>query len=176
MTDPILQMYLPTLMLVFLGLTFFWGWLRRATPLKQYAQAITKVQYNRLERIDVVFKIIFAIFGIMTIIYSALPELYFIFIPFDIFHHPLINGFGLIILKVAVAWIVAAQIHIDKELYKYSRNISDFKAMELLYYSETVLLKGLLIVFIGMSVTITNLVGILLGVFAICYLLMLQAE
>lgn len=176
MKDPILQIYLPTFMLVFVGLTFFWGWLRKAISLKEYAQATTITQYNRLKRIDAIFRFIFAVFGLMTIIYSTLPELYYIFIPFDIFHHPIINGLGLLILKVAVAWIVAAQIQIDKELYKYSRDMSDLKAMELLYYSETILLKGMLIMFIGMFVTITNLVGILLGVLAFCYLLKITGK
>jgi len=62
-----------------------------------------------------------------------------VFLPLDKFHHPLINVMGLLIMKIAIVWFVIAQIHIDKELYKYSRNIESLSDMELVRYSERML-------------------------------------
>jgi len=73
------------------------------------------------------------------------------------------------LLKAALVWMIVAQLHIDKDLYKYSRNIENLKLMELVYFSEKMFLGGLILMFIGMFVTITNVVGIILGAVAIMF-------
>lgn len=163
MTDPGLQIYLPAFMLVATWLIIFWQQFRKITQITETTSNIDKIrEYNRLRRVSGYFWIIFSVFGVMTIIYSLLPDLYYLFIPLDKFHHPIINSIGLLILKIAIVWIVIAQIHIDKELYKYSRNIESLSAMELVRYSERMLLTGMLVLFIGFFTTITNIIGLLL--------------
>src|SRR5690606_34568098 len=98
----------------------------------------------------------------MTLVYSLVPEYYYIFFPLDTFHHPVINIMGLLIMKIAIIWIVIAQVHIDKELYKYSRNIESLSAIELVRYSERMLLAGKLVLFIGLFITITNIISLIL--------------
>ncbi|UXX78654.1 hypothetical protein N7E81_14935 [Reichenbachiella carrageenanivorans] len=98
----------------------------------------------------------------MTIIYATVPDLYFVFLPLDIFHHPFINITGMLIIKLAIVWIIVAQIHIDKELFKYRRDMESLTAMELVSYSEGILLSGMLIFFLGIFITITNVVGMIL--------------
>lgn len=167
MTDSALQTYLPAFIMVFLLVTFFWGWFRKITKLYNLANVEKSANYDRLKRIAYIFKIIFIIFTIMTIIYAFIPDFYFVFIPFEVFNQPIINTIGVLILKVALAWMVVAQILIDKELYKYSRNMGDLSAMELVHYSERMFLGGLVVMFIGMFVTITNLIGIVIGTLAL---------
>lgn len=163
MTDPLLQMYLPIFMLMATWLIVFWKFFRKGTVLRETFQDMEiEMKYNRLKRVGVVFWLIFCVFGIMTVIYSIVPEFYYLFLPLDMFHHPVINSMGLLIMKIALVWIVIAQIHIDKELYKYSRNIENLSAMELVRYSEKMLLAGMLVLFIGFFTTITNIIGLFL--------------
>lgn len=163
MVDKNLQIYLLSFMLVATWLIIFWKQFRKVTRLTVTSPDPEKViEYNRLKKISGYFWIIFSVFGIMTVIYSVLPELYFFFLPLDIFHHPVINVIGLLIMKIAIVWIVIAQVHIDKELYKYSRNIESLSAMELVRYSERMLLSGMLVLFIGFATTITNIIGLVL--------------
>lgn len=141
----------------------FWKQFRAVTQITETTPNVDKArEYNRLKRVSSYFWIIFSVFGIMTIIYSLLPDFYYLFIPLDKFHHPILNSIGLLILKIAIVWIVIAQIHIDKELYKYSRNIESLSAMELVRCSERMLLTGMLVLFIGFFTTITNIIGLLL--------------
>ena len=150
MTDPGLQMYLPAFMLVATWLMIFWKQFRKITHIAEVKIDVDKIkEYSRLKRVSGYFWLIFSVFGIMTIIYSLLPDFYYIFIPLDKFHHPVINSIGLLIMKIAIVWIAIAQIHIDKELYKYSRDIESLSAMELVHYSEQMLLTGMLVLFIG---------------------------
>lgn len=168
MTDPTLQMYLPAFMLVATWLIIFWKQFRKVTRISDPAATNEKIlEYNRLKRVSGYFWIIFSIFCIMTVIYSVLPVLYYLFLPLDTFHHPLINVIGLLIMKIAIVWIVIAQVHIDKELYKYSRNIESLSAMELVRYSERMLLTGMLVLFIGFFTTITNIIGLVLVAFGV---------
>lgn len=168
MTDPTLQMYLPAFMVIATWLIVFWKQFRKISRIPEPEPTNEKiVEYNRLKRISMLFWIIFSLFGVMTIIYSLLPEFYYIFLPLDIFHHPLINVIGLLIMKIAIVLIVVAQVHIDKEIYKYSRNIESLSAMELVRYSEKMLLTGMLVLFIGFFTTITNLIGLLLVVIGV---------
>jgi vacuolar-type H+-ATPase subunit I/STV1 len=165
MTDPTLQMYLPAFMVIATWLIVFWKQFRKISRIPEPEPTTQKIiEYNRLKRISLIFWIIFSLFGVMTIIYSLVPEFYYVFLPLDIFHHPLINVIGLLIMKIAIVLIVVAQVHIDKEIYKYSRNIESLSAMELVRYSEKMLLTGMLVLFIGFFTTITNIIGLLLVV------------
>ncbi|GAB2769542.1 hypothetical protein GCM10027275_10030 [Rhabdobacter roseus] len=162
MTDPLLQMHLPAVMLVAIGLTLCWKQVRKMTGLRKLPDVDRLTRYHRLRRVRAIYWICFFVFALMTGIYSMLPRFYFLFLPLDLFHHPLINSVGLLVLKVSIVWIVIAQIHIDKELYKYSRAIDSLPAMELVRYSEKILLSGMLVLFIGFFVTITNVIGLIL--------------
>lgn len=168
MPDPILQMYIPAFMLVAAGLIIFWKQFRKANKITELNTTTKKIiEHNILKKVSGYFWIIFSLFGVMTIIYTLIPELYYLFLPLEKFHHPFIDAIGLLIMKIAIIWIVIAQIHIDKELYKYSRNIESLSALELFRYSERMLLTGMLVFFIGFFTTITNLIGFILVAFGV---------
>ncbi|WPP49104.1 hypothetical protein [Catalinimonas niigatensis] len=167
MVDPILQMQLSAYLIVVLLITLLWQSVRKLTPLKYYGNVKEVNEYNRIKRVSGIYWGILFLIAMMTFIYVAFPSFYFIFIPLDFFHHPLINLVGLIILKISVLWIVVAQLQIDKELYKHSRNIESMSAMELVRYSEKMLLSGFLVFFVGVFITITNLFAILFALIAL---------
>ncbi|WP_246054357.1 MULTISPECIES: hypothetical protein [Antarcticibacterium] len=167
MPDYNLQIFLPALMLVATSLVIFWKFARNAVKVTSSHSIEKMTAYDRLKRISGYYWAIFICFIFMTFIYSLAPEYYFIFFPIEKLHHPLINQTGMLILKIAVVWILIAQLQIDKELYKYSRDIESLSAMELIRYSEKRLLSGMLVLFIGLVTTITNLIGFVL-VFISC--------
>ncbi|MEP0366243.1 MAG: hypothetical protein ABJN36_02675 [Cyclobacteriaceae bacterium] len=169
MTDPLLQIYLMSCMVVAMAILVFWGQFRKRLKLRSYPSPDKLVNYKRIKRVGVVFWIIFSLFGIMVIIYGVAPDLYFLFLPLDTFHHPLINNIGLFITKLAIAWLIVAQIHIDKELFKYSRDIEHLPTMELVSYSEGMLLSGMLVLFLGIFTTITNVVGVILTLLGVLF-------
>lgn len=163
MTDPILQMHLPAFMIVSSITIFFWHRFRKAFPSNgTLSNEHPFNKYSRFKRINPSIKVVFGVFILMIVIYSYYPQGYSVFIPLDIFHHPVINMTGLLILKVALVFIVIAQLHLDNELYKFRRNVNDLSSMELVRHYEIVLTRGILVLFVGTVVTITNVVGIIL--------------
>lgn len=162
MTDPVLQMYLLACVLIAMAILLFWNRLRSKVKLRQLPTPDASLSYKRLKRMSRTYWIIFLAFSLMVLVYAVLPDLYFVFLPLDFFHRPLINTVGLLITKLSIAWIVVAQLNIDKELFKHSRDIESLPAMELVWYSEKMLLTGMLIFFVGIFITITNIVGLLL--------------
>jgi hypothetical protein len=103
----------------------------------------------------------------MIVVFSFLPGLYKWLFPIQPLNNPVINLTGFLILKVALVWVVVAQVLLDKELYRYSRNTEDLIAMEMVYANERIVLKGLIIMFIGMFVTLSNLVAVVLVLVAL---------
>lgn len=158
-----LKMILPALMLIASWVIIFWKNFRKIVPVIESRPTIEKLtKYHRLKRVGGYYWIIFALFVCMTIVYSLIPDLNFIFFPLDFFDHPLVNELGLMIMKISIIWIVIAQLQIDRELYKYSRNIESLAAMELVHYSEKMLLSGMLVLFLGYFTTVTNIAGFVL--------------
>lgn len=166
MTDTLIQMYLMACLVVAVAILLFWGMFRRRIKLSEAESPDTLTHYQRIKRVSKLFWAIFFAFGLMVVVYSALPDFYFVFLPLDIFHHPWINSIGMLTTKLAIVWIIVAQIHIDKELFKYVRNIESLQTMELIWYSEGMLLSGMLMLFIGILITITNVIGLFLTALA----------
>jgi hypothetical protein len=81
-------------------------------------------------------------------------------------NHPGINMTGFLILKASLIWVLVIQLRLDEALFKYSRNIDALSSMEVVFYCERLLLKGILLMYIGMFVTISNIIGFILCVIA----------
>lgn len=150
-------------MLIAICLILFWKFARNAVKINVYSPSIEKITaYNRLKRITGYYWAIFICFVFMVLIYSMAPDYYFIFLPIENFNHSIVNEMGLLTLQISLVWILIAQLQIDKELYKYSRDIDSLSAMELVSYSEKMLLSGMLVLFIGVLITITNILSLIL--------------
>jgi len=161
-------------MLVATILILFWKQFRKGIRIIDTSPNLEKeMEYKRIKKGSLFFWLIFYVFGIMTFIYSIIPELYYIFLPLDIFHNPIINFIGVLLMKIAIVWIIIAQINIDKELNKFSNKAQSLSPMGLVKYSERMLLTGILVLFIGFFTTITNLIGMVLVAFGILIYLQL---
>lgn len=171
MTEPYIQVYLLACVTVSMAILFWWSSLRRKFRINSAELAAKSLRYQRVGRVGTTFWLIFLVFVLMVIIYATFPSLYFVFLPLDIFHQPLINLIGMLVTKIAIGWIIVAQLHIDKELTRYLRDIESLAAMEMVAYSEGLLLTGMLLFFAGIFITITNVVGLILLLFGLYHYL-----
>jgi hypothetical protein len=167
MTEDILKLYLPGFIVVFIWIAFFWRSFRKLSGIYKNFSAEYKIHYNRFERINMLYRGILIIFFIMITVFAFIPKLYKWFFPIDQLNHPAINITGFLILKIALVWIVVAQIILDKEIHKYSRDIESLAAMEMVYSTERVFLRGLIVMFVGMFVTLSNVISFILVLFSL---------
>lgn len=159
--DQLLQTQLPGFLVVFIIAFFIWKKYRQIVKQNVYQEIKQKLNYHEIQGTNILYAQIFFIFFLMVLVYSFFPNYYFLFIPIDFLDHPIINSFGLIVLKIALVLMVIAQINLDKETFKYAKQIEDSKSPELILYSEMLLIGALCLMFIGFIITITNVVGII---------------
>jgi len=169
MTEDILKLYLPGFIVVFIWIAFFWRSFRKLSGIYKNLSADYKINYKRFKRINILYRGILIIFFIMITVFAFIPKLYKWFFPIDQLNHPAINITGFLILKIALIWIVVAQIILDREIYKYSRDIESLAAMETVYSAERTFLRGLIVMFVGMFVTLSNVISFMLVLFAVLF-------
>jgi len=167
MTEEVLKLYLPGFIVVFIWIAFFWRSFRKFSGIYKNFSAEYKISYNRFKRINILYRGILIIFFIMITVFAFIPKLYKWFFPIDQLNHPAINVTGFLILKIALVWVLVAQIILDREIHKYSRDVQSLAAMEMVYSAEKNFLRGLIVMFIGMFVTLSNVISIMLVIFGV---------
>lgn len=160
MNREILEIFLPAFMIVFFGLLSLWAKFRKR-PKAELLISKTVV-YKKVLVIDTVFKIMLISLVLIVFIYTYFPEYYIVFAPIDFLDHPIINTIGVLILKVSLAWLVIAQLTIDKSAFMIKSGIEVWNHNRLILYSEKLLLSGMLIMFFGFFVTISSVVSIVI--------------
>jgi hypothetical protein len=158
MTDDLLKLYLPWVVALFM-LVAFWRSVEFVITYEPFLCRKYKL-YHHLKKVRNQLTFILVLFRIMTITYAYLPTYYRFFLPIDRLNHPLINSVGFMALKISFAWAVVSQILFEREILKYGTE-KDVNP-RLIYYAEVRLLKGTLLMFVSMVVTISNVIGILL--------------
>lgn len=167
MTEDVLKLYLPAFIIVFIWVALLWRSFTRFSGICKNLKSRHINSYSRLKRIYIVYRCIIIVFFVMIVVFSFLPGLYKWLFPIQPLNNPVINLTGFLILKVALVWVVVAQMMLDKELYKYSRDIESLSAMEMVHVNEKILLKGFIVMFIGMFVTLSNLLAVVLVLIAL---------
>ncbi|MBX2963705.1 MAG: hypothetical protein KF687_14425 [Cyclobacteriaceae bacterium] len=155
-----LEIFLPAFMIVFFGLISFWTKFRKRPKVELHVSK-TEV-YKKVHLIDTVFKIMLISSILIVFIYTYFPDYYIIFAPIDFLDHPIINTIGVLILKVSLAWLVIAQLTIDKSAFMIKTGIEVWNHNRLILYSEKLLLSGMLVMFFGFFVTISSIGSILI--------------
>ena len=170
MTATALKIFLPGFALVFLWIILFWNSYKKFGVIDKLLSN-EKQYYNRLKRLHYICLFIMTVFLLMIFLYSLFLKVYNLFLPIDKLDHPVINSIGIIILKFALGWTFISQIMLDKSIYHYSEDIESLSRMERVFEAERNLIKGLLMMFIGVFTTISNIIGIGLCLFAVLFYL-----
>ena len=168
MTGITLRIYLPGFAIIFLAVALFWNSFKKFGIVDKTLPN-EKDYYNRLNRLHYIYMVALLIFFIMIFLYSFFPKLYTLFLPIAILDHPVINIIGFYILKIALIWTIISQIKLDSRIYKYSLDRSNLTLMEMVFRSEKNVTRGLLTMFVGIVITISNVIGILICVMALSY-------
>lgn len=161
-----LQFFLPVFMIVFFGLVSVWARVRKAKKVKTIGPPddafLTRVRFA-----DSLFRVLLVISISIAVLYSYFPEYYYLTGPIDALDHPLINAVGVLILKVSLFWIVLAQFNIERTIALLNSGIERKSYNWLISYSEKLILTGMLIMFLGLFVTISSVVAIVVCLVAV---------
>lgn len=169
MNEDILRLYMIGFIIVFLWVVLFWKSFRRLISLQREMKIEKQVAYKRIKRLQRVNLWILSLYVLMTALFVFTPKWYRVFLPIDILNHPAINMMGFLILKISLVWVVVVQLHLDAAIFKYSRKIDELTSMELVFFCERLLIEGLLLMYVGMFVTLSNIIGLLLCCAAFWY-------
>lgn len=163
-----LKYHLPVFLLFFSATVFLWTKVR----LSKISRASTVNSMHsiiRMKKAYSIFSILFLIVCVIVFLHSFLPDVYHkIVFPFVSWDIPEVNSFGAMILNVSLIWIIVTQMNLDIFLFRIlSGNLEPHLVEKIIIYSQKSLLLGFLIMFVGMFVTITSLIALLLAGFGI---------
>jgi hypothetical protein len=155
-----LQTFLPAIMLVFIAIIVFWESVRRNKRVK--IVQIASVRLSQIKTVDTAFKVMMVVSMAIVVIYSYFPEYYYWTMPIDPLDRPVINTIGVLILKIAMAWIVLAQLNIDRAIFLINSGLDEWSYKRMFVYSRKLVLSGMLVMFLGLFVTISSVGTILI--------------
>lgn len=167
MNEEMLRLYLIGFIILFVIVLVFWRSFAKITSIRKSVQAEKGIITKRLRRLHTIYLAIFSLFVVMTLLFVFTPDWYQFFLPIEILNKPVINITGFLILKIFLVWVVVVQRQLDTAVFKYSRKIDELSSMELVYFCERLLIQGLLVMFIGMFVTLSNIIALLLCTIAL---------
>ncbi|MCM4159039.1 hypothetical protein FHG64_08595 [Antarcticibacterium flavum] len=163
MVDLSLQMFFPTFVCVAIVFILFWKYVKKILPVSKRVPVIEGVKnYRRLHRINSHFWGIFSCFVVQILVYSIAPQFLFIFFPVDHLQHPVILGIGVLLLKFSLGIILIAQIQIDQKLTQITKENDQTILFKSLRRFEGLLISGMMLIFIGFSITIPSLFSLTL--------------
>lgn len=163
-----LRTFLPAFITVFIMALTLWTCMTKRKNGRIIGPSIKhRKEFKKIKRIETTFKILLAVFSGIIILYSLFPEYYKAFVgPIEALDHPFVNNMGVLILKISLASLVVAQLNIDRTIFKINQGLDEWHYLKLLSYSEKILLFSLLMMFIGVFVTISSLLSVVLCLFA----------
>lgn len=161
-----LQIFLPAFMVVFFGIVSLWSHFRKRKPIRLnqgYKNRITP----EVRLVDVFFKILLLLSIVVALVYAYFPEYYYVTGPIAWLDIPLVNTIGVLILKCSLIWIVMAQFNIERSIALINSGVEQASFNKLLNYSQKLILTGFLIMFLGLFITISSVVAILIFLAAV---------
>jgi hypothetical protein len=161
-----LQIFLPAFMIVFFGVVSLWSHLRKRKRVrfsKDYQNRITP----EVKLVDTFFKVLLLLSIAVALVYAYFPDYYYVTGPIVWLDIPLVNTIGVLVLKCSLIWIVMAQFNIERSIALINSGVEQASFNKLLNYSQKLILTGFLIMFLGLFITISSVVAILIFLAAV---------
>lgn len=146
-------------------LTVIWAEIRRSHPQVVAVLSSLGEQHNRFLIRGRLYRSFVMMFSAIVFCFALCPSVYKTFVPVKMLDTTLVNVAGIILLFISLVWTVAAQTDFDSELFSnevISRKMNDG---ELMLHSKKIS-KGYLLMFAGLTLTLANMLSILLFVAA----------
>jgi len=162
-----IEMFLPAFMIVFFASVEVWTFLQRRKKVR-ILKANSELG-RKMRTVENAFRLMYGVLILITIVYAYFPDYYSMFSPIESLDHPMINAAGILILKLSLAWVVVAQLTINRWTYRINTGIDEWSYHRLLLYSEKLILSGMLMMFFGFFITISSLVAIIVCAIGLVY-------
>lgn len=156
MTDASLKLVLPYFVAAFLIVAFWRS--RQDKNILLTAAVESDPAVSRLRKAEQFFSVLLVLFSLMTLLHAYYPGLYLFLLPLDSLNEPAINGIGMFLLRIALAWVVVAQLFITRAIDRFHQTKNPVPFLR----AKKSHLFGMLLMFAGMLVTLTNVAGIVL--------------
>jgi hypothetical protein len=160
-----IKIFLPAFMIVFFGTIALWAYVRKNKSIK-FSTSLKKQIKPELKLVDLFFKILLIISIALAVVYAYFPQYYYLAGPIAWLDNPVINFIGILVLKTSLVWIVMAQFNIERSIALLNSGFEQGNFSELLNYSQKLILTGVLIMFLGLFITISSVVAILICISA----------
>lgn len=156
-----LQIFLPAFMIVFLGTVTIWSRLRKRKTIR-LSYALKSAITTEIKLVDLTFKMLL-LFGVtVAVVYAYFPEYYYITGPIAWLDIPIVNTIGVLILKCSLIWVVMAQFNIERSIALANSGVDEVKHARLINYSQKLILTGFLIMFLGLFITISSVLAVII--------------
>lgn len=159
MDHQMLKLFLPAFMVVFIGTLSVWAYIRKKKSIVLDVSVKKKIR-PELKLVDIFFKLLLAVSIALSVVFSYFPEYYYLTGPIHWLDNPLINNIGVLTLATSLIWTVMAQFNIERTIALLNSGVEQASFKKLLDYSQKLILTGMLIMFFGLFITISNLIAI----------------
>ncbi len=153
-------------MIVFYGTILLWSHIRKHKNVR-LTHSHRKVLTAELRLVDVFFKILLFLSIVLAVVYAYFPEYYYLSGPIDSLDIPVVNFAGVLVLGTSLIWVVMAQFNVEKTIALLNSGVEKNTFGKLLYYSQKMILTGMLIMFFGLFIAISSVMAILICVTAV---------
>lgn len=150
---------------VFFVVAFLWEEFRKQKRYEVHGLT-NSTGYSELMRTNSAYKVISTCFIAMIVCYVTVPSLYHFFIPISSLDNPLVNNIGLLVLNISLVLMVIAQLDIDREFYRLLETTGNNGSKELLLYSKRKFFVGVFMMYVGVALTISTVIGFVFVIIA----------
>lgn len=147
-------------------LTIIWAEIRKYHPQVVAVLNTINTQDNQQIVKGRLYRSLVMAFTTIVICFAIYPSVYKAFVPIKALDAIWINLVGILLLFISLVWMVIAQTDFDSEIYSnemISRKMSD---EELLFHGKKISM-GYILMFAGITITLANMLSIMLFLFAI---------
>jgi membrane-associated HD superfamily phosphohydrolase len=146
-------------------LTVIWAEIRRYHPQVVAAVSTLSEHDSRLLIRGRLYRSLIMMFSTIVFCFTLYPSIYKAFVPIKMLDTTLINVTGVILLIISLIWIVVAQSDFDSDIFSNEIASKKMSDEELALYSKKIS-AGYLIMFAGLTLTLANILSVLLLLFA----------
>lgn len=160
-----LQTFLPAFMTVFIGTVSAWSHIRKNKFIRLTPPMGKSIQ-KEVRLVDYFFKCLLLIAFTIALVYSFLPEYYYIARPIEWLDNSFINWIGILTLATSLIWIVVAQFNIERTIALANSGVEEISFQRLVSYAQKLLMTGMLIMFLGFFLTLSSILSTFIFIIA----------
>jgi len=147
-------------------LTILWAEVRKYHPqVVAVVNSLSKEDYNLLVK-GRFYRSLVMVFSTIVFCFVLYPSVYRAFVPIKMLDTTWVNLTGVLILFTSLIWMVVVQSDFDSEIFSNDITANRISDEGLALYSKKIS-AGYLLMFAGLTITLANMLSLMLCLFAI---------